>query len=118
MNSFLKIIFIMVFILFQSLFGIFQCDIRAISSFLVYQSYVTVRPNHKIKSFTLTISKEQEKIKKFHNIFDKKIHFTLLKCSEYKQPFKSISWSNSGRILSGRSKNNSNGSIFYILVNY
>ena len=83
MNPFLKIIFIMVFILFQSLFGIFQWDIRAISSFLVYQSYVTVRPNRKIKSFTLTISKEQEKIKKkFHNIFDKKIHFMLLKCSE------------------------------------
>ena len=35
-----------------------------ISSFLVYQSYVTVRPIHKIKFFTLTISKEQEKIKK------------------------------------------------------
>ena len=34
-------------------------------------------------------------------------------CSKYKQPFKSISWSGSGRILSGRSKYNSDGSIFY-----
>ena len=52
-------------------------------------------------------------------MFDKKIHFTLLKCSNYKQPFKSIYWSGLGRILSARSKNNfCNGSIFYILANY
>ena len=56
--------------------------------------------------------------KKIQNIFDKKIHFFLLKCSNYKQPFKSISWSDSSRILSGRYKNDANGSIFYILVKY
>ena len=38
--------------------------------------------NHKIKSLTFLI-------------FDKKIHSTLLICSKYKQPFKSISWSDS-----------------------
>ena len=34
-------------------------------------------------------------------------------CSKDKQLFKSISWSGSGRILSGGSKYNSDGSIFY-----
>ena len=73
--------------------------------------------NHEIKSFNLTIIKAQEKIKNFHNIFEKKIHFMLLKCSKYKQPFKSISWSDSGRILFGSSKINSNDSMFYTLGN-
>ena len=71
-------------------------------------------PAHKIKYFTLTIRKAQEKIKNFQNIVDKKIHFTVLKCSKYKQPFKSVSWSDSGRILSGRSKNNSNEYSLYL----
>ena len=77
-----------------------------------------VYPNHKIKFFTLTIIKGQEKVKNFQNIFDKKINSTLLKSSKYKQSFKSISWPDSGRLLSDRSKTNYNGSIFYILANY
>ena len=66
-----------------------------ISSFLVYQSYFHGMSNYK-KVFYFNNNKSTRK-----------------NCSKYKQPFKSISWSGSGRILSGRSKYNSDGSIFY-----
>ena len=41
---------------------------------------------------------------------------TRKNCSKYKPPFKSISWSGSGRILSGTSTYNSDGSIFYLFI--
>ena len=93
-------------------------EIEAILYFLVYQSYFHVCPNHKIKYVTLTIIKAEEKIKNFQNIFDKEIHLTLIKCSIYKQPFKSTSCPNSNRLSSDKPKNIYNGSIFYILANH
>ena len=88
---------------------IFLCsDIYPIPAIFVifwYLSYLIsltsmVCPNHK-KVFCLSNNKSTRK-----------------NCSNYKQLFKSISWSGSGRILSGRSKYNSDGSSYIQLIYY
>ena len=59
-----------------------------------------VFPNHK-KFFYFTNNKSKRK-----------------NCSKYKQLFKSISWSGSGRILSGRSKYSSDDCSYIPLIHY